>query len=115
VNDSDHSAQYERQEYETIASRLASAGLILGDNCHCNDVLADFSTTRGRQFVFFREEPRDHWYPGGGIGISFVRESFPAQRPRVKAFAAEDFHSSPHVLDSDKSESQVLVGQSKAL
>jgi predicted O-methyltransferase YrrM len=76
VNDSDHSAQYERREYETIAPRLTSGGLILGDNCHCNDVLADFSASRGRQFIFFREEPKDHWYPGGGIGISFVRDSF---------------------------------------
>ena len=116
VNDSDHSAQYERQEYETIASKLTSGGLILGDNCHCNDVLADFSIRRGRQFVFFREEPRDHWYPGGGIGISFVRESFPARRPSAKAFAAEErFHSSPDVPDSDNSRSQVFVGQSKVL
>jgi len=73
VNDSDHSAQYERQEYETIASKLSPGGLILGDNCHCNDVLANFSAGCGRQFVFFREEPQDHWYPGGGIGISFPK------------------------------------------
>ena len=75
INDSDHSAQYERREYETIAPRLSPRGIILGDNCHCSDVLANFSVERHRQFVFFREEPQDHWYPGGGIGISFVRES----------------------------------------
>ncbi len=74
INDSDHSAQYERREYETIARKLTPGAVILGDNCHCNCVLADFSHERGRQFVFFREEPRDHWYPGGGIGFSFPRE-----------------------------------------
>jgi Methyltransferase domain len=73
INDSDHSAEYERREYETIAPKLASAnGLILGDNCHCNDVLARFSAERGRNFVFFREQPKDHWYPGAGIGVSFM-------------------------------------------
>lgn len=72
VNDSDHSADYERREYETIASKLTSNGLILGDNSHCTDVLARFSQEHGRQFIFFREQPKDHWYPGAGIGISFV-------------------------------------------
>ncbi len=117
VNDSDHSAQYERREYETIAPKLSNRGLILGDNCHCNDVLADFSAMRGRQFVFFREEPRDHWYPGGGIGISFVRDFFPTQRPSARALVAEErFHSAPDAdaLDSDRFPSPVMVGQSKA-
>jgi hypothetical protein len=58
--------------YETTAPKLSRGGIILGDNCHCNDVLANFSVERHRQFIFFREEPQDHWYPGGGIGISFV-------------------------------------------
>ena len=88
VNDSDHSSEYERREYETIASRLSEDGLILGDNCHCNDVLADFSARRGRQFVFFREEPKDHWYPGGGIGISFIRDSFPGKELSNRRFAS---------------------------
>jgi len=116
VNDSDHSAQYERREYETIAPKLTNRGLILGDNCHCNDVLADFSATHGRQFVFFREEPRDHWYPGGGIGISFVRDFFPTQRPSARALVAEGrFHSALNAdaPDSDRSPSPVMVGQSK--
>jgi hypothetical protein len=72
INDSDHSAEYERHEYEVIASKLGVEGLILGDNSHRNDVLARFSAERGRQFIFFREQPKDHWYPGAGIGISFV-------------------------------------------
>jgi len=73
INDSDHSAEYEQQEYETIFPRLSSKGVILGDNCHCNDVLAEFSRAVNRQFIFFREVPKNHWYPGGGIGISFTR------------------------------------------
>jgi hypothetical protein len=75
INDSDHSADYERREYEIVAPKLGIDGLILGDNCHCTDVLARFSAERSRQFIFFREQPKDHWYPGAGIGISFVRNT----------------------------------------
>jgi hypothetical protein len=72
INDSDHFAAYERREYELAATKLKRAGLILGDNSHCTDVLARFSAERGRQFLFFREQPKDHWYPSAGVGISFV-------------------------------------------
>lgn len=114
VNDSDHSAQYERREYETVAPKLTSGGLILGDNCHCNDVLADFSSRKGRQFVFFREEPRDHWYPGGGIGISFVRELFPTQQQSAKAIGGEEqFRGASDTVDSDQSPLPFLVEPSK--
>jgi predicted O-methyltransferase YrrM len=71
INDSDHSAEYEQREYEAIASKLQPRGLILGDNAHATDVLARFSEASGRKFVFFREQPHRHWYPGAGIGISF--------------------------------------------
>jgi hypothetical protein len=76
INDSDHSAEYERLEYNVIAEKLSrGGGLILGDNSHCTDVLARFSAERGRKFIFFREQPKDHWYPGAGIGISFLNQT----------------------------------------
>jgi len=71
INDSDHSVQYEQSEYEAIAPKLGPSGVILGDNAHATDALARFSEARGRRFVFFKEEPARHWYPGAGIGISF--------------------------------------------
>ncbi|MFM7069743.1 MAG: class I SAM-dependent methyltransferase [Actinomycetes bacterium] len=70
INDSDHSASYEAQEYDVIAASLSPDSLVLGDNSHVTDELRDFAVRQGRPFVFFREEPADHWYPGGGIGIS---------------------------------------------
>lgn len=70
INDSDHSAAYEAAEYEVIASRLSPDSLVLGDNSHVTDELRTFAARQGRPFVFFREEPAEHWYPGGGIGIS---------------------------------------------
>ena len=73
INDSDHSENYEANEYKTIADKLSKSAVILGDNSHCTDKLLEFSLEQNRQFVFFQETPKDHWYPGAGIGISFVR------------------------------------------
>jgi len=71
INDSDHSAEYEYREYQTIKPLLSERASILGDNAHSNDMLLRFSEENGRRFLFFREQPRAHWYPGAGIGISF--------------------------------------------
>ncbi len=72
INDSEHSADYEAAEYEVIAAKMAAGGIILGDNAHCTDKLLRFSLATGREFLFFQERPDRHWYPGGGIGISFL-------------------------------------------
>ena len=71
INDSDHSATYERFEYEAIKSKLSDDAIILGDNSHVTSCLREFSIINQRQFIFFREIPRNHWYPGAGIGISY--------------------------------------------
>jgi len=70
INDSDHSAEYEAREYDTILPMLAENSIVLGDNSHTNTKLNIFSRTNGRMYLFFREVPADHWYPGAGIGIS---------------------------------------------
>jgi len=73
VNDSDHSGEYEYREYQTIARKLSDGAVILGDNSHVTDSLSRFASETGRRFVFFRETPKDHWYPGAGIGFAFNR------------------------------------------
>ena len=75
INDSDHSAEYEYQEYLTVFSKLSPHAIVLGDNSHCTDKLLQFSLENGRHFVFFQEKPLSHWYPGAGIGISFSPSS----------------------------------------
>jgi predicted O-methyltransferase YrrM len=72
INDSDHSADYEYQEYLTIKDKISENAILLGDNSHATDKLAIFSNETKRSFLFFREEPSGHWYPGAGIGISFI-------------------------------------------
>jgi hypothetical protein len=74
INDSEHSAEYEGREYEIIAPKLSEQAIVLGDNSHATDKLLDFSLNQGRRFFFFAEKPSDHWYPGGGIGISLPGE-----------------------------------------
>jgi hypothetical protein len=73
INDSDHSAGYEAKEYAVVATKLNPKAILLGDNSHVTSALLEFSLATGRHFVFFQEQPLNHWYPGAGIGISFQR------------------------------------------
>lgn len=74
INDSDHSPEYEYQEYLTIKNKITDTSIILGDNSHCSNKLAIFSNEMNRNFLFFNEMPKNHWYPGAGIGISFKKK-----------------------------------------
>lgn len=71
INDSDHSAEYEANEYQTIKDKLSEKAVIIGDNSHCTDTLFCFAQNTGRKFRFFKEEPANHWYPGSGIGAAW--------------------------------------------
>jgi hypothetical protein len=71
INDSNHDPEYEEIEYATIAKKLSNKAVILGDNSHVTDKLSKFSLENSREFLFFSEKPKNHWYPGAGIGISF--------------------------------------------
>jgi len=75
INDSDHSAIYEHNEYQTIKNKLTPQAIILGDNSHCTNELFQFSLENNRDFIFFKETPLDHWYPGAGIGISIPKKT----------------------------------------
>ena len=78
VNDSDHSATYEAREYQVIESKLSNRALIIGDNAHesaGSDALCRFAEATGRDFVFFQESPKDHFYAGAGIGAAFFAGS----------------------------------------
>jgi len=77
INDSDHSSEYESREYEVVQPKLGPDSVILGDNSHTSNSLRVFSQESGRAFIFWREKPEDHWYPGAGIGVSL--SSLPAK------------------------------------
>ena len=69
INDSGHDVLYEYQEYQTINSKLAENFVILGDNSHVSSSLYQFAKENNYKYVFFSEKPKNHWYPGAGIGI----------------------------------------------
>ena len=73
INDSDHDVDYEYNEYMTIRNKLSPQAIILGDNSHVSNSLVKFSNENGRSFLFFQEKPDKHWYPGAGIGISYLK------------------------------------------
>lgn len=73
INDSDHSADYEYREYQIIKDKLSDNAIILGDNAHVTDKLSRFSIEHNREFLYFQEQPKNHWYPGAGNGFSFTR------------------------------------------
>lgn len=102
INDSDHSAEYEAREYETVADKLADGGLILGDNARITDKLERFAATTERSFLFFAEKPKDHWYPGAGIGVAFERGAF--DRGASERGASERGASDPAGTDHTASE-----------
>jgi hypothetical protein len=70
IHDSNHHYQHEANEYRLVGPRMAPAGVILSDNAHAVPALADYSREQQRPYSFFGERPRDHFYPGAGIGIS---------------------------------------------
>ena len=75
INDSDHSADYEAMEYEIAKEYLSESSVILGDNSHCTDKLFKFAVANGMKYLFYSEKPKDHWYPGAGIGCAYFDHS----------------------------------------
>lgn len=76
INDSEHSSSYEAREYEAIKSKLSKKAIIVGDNSHATDKLFAFSVKNNRNFLFWSEKPKNHWYPGAGMGISFPKKVY---------------------------------------
>jgi predicted O-methyltransferase YrrM len=70
IHDSDHTEEHERLEYEAVAPRLGPTSLVVSDNAaHTGELLA-FARKTGWQFLYFSEEPKDHWWSGEGIGVA---------------------------------------------
>ena len=74
INDSDHSAEYEAREYEVIESKLSKNALIIGDNGDATTKLMEYALKTNRSFLYFTEEPEEHWWPGGGIGVAWRKK-----------------------------------------
>lgn len=75
IHDSLHSYDYEAAELAAVEPLLSSDAVILSDNAHNTRALSDWAQDTGRNFLFFAEEPTNHWYPGGGVGAAWTPRS----------------------------------------
>ena len=71
ISDSDHDKDYEYREYLTVNKLLSNDAFVIGDNAHVSDSLVKYSVENERNFIYFDEWSKDHWYPGAGVGLSF--------------------------------------------
>lgn len=89
LHDSDHRPEYERAEYQAVAPKLAPGALVLSDNAHETNELAEWAERKGMSFAFFGERPEGHWAAGDGIGVA---RSEPPSRSASFAVDAGDHH-----------------------
>jgi hypothetical protein len=85
IHDSEHSPEYEYLEYTTVASKLNLGSVVLSDNSHATDELANWARSTQRDFWYFQEFPKNHWSRGAGIGAA-------SHRPRddIREATADD-------------------------
>ena len=74
ILDSDRSAEHEQAELDSATPHLSPNAIVISDNCHVTDVLANWSRSIDRRFLYCHERPEGHRYSGVGTGISLVRE-----------------------------------------
>ena len=72
LHDSDHRPEYEWEEFLAVESRLHPGSIVLSDNSQHSPKLREFARRIGRSFLYFQDQPRNHWWPGDGIGAAFV-------------------------------------------
>jgi predicted O-methyltransferase YrrM len=71
LHDSDHRPEYEWAEFVAIEPRLHGDSIVLSDNSQQSPKLREFAARLGHSFLYFQDTPRDHWWPGDGIGAVF--------------------------------------------
>lgn len=81
IHDSVHTADFELKEFQTVQPKLSQNAIVLSDNSHQTSSLSVWAQQNGRDFLFFGEKPKDHWWPGDGIGIAFNRLRRTASSP----------------------------------
>jgi predicted O-methyltransferase YrrM len=75
LHDSLHTYDYETRELTAVEPSLHPDAIILSDNAHESAALSDWAERSGRHYLFFKEQPLDHWWPGDGIGAAWASRS----------------------------------------
>ncbi len=72
LHDSDHRPEYEWAEFLAIEPRLHADSIVMSDNSQQTSKLLEFAQRSQRSFLYFQDQPQDHWWPGDGIGTAFI-------------------------------------------
>lgn len=75
LHDSLHTYEYETRELMAVQSSLSAGAIVLSDNAHDSSALSDWAEQTGRNYLFFKEQPLNHWWPGDGIGVAWAADS----------------------------------------
>lgn len=73
IHDSLHTYDYETEELAAIAPNLRPDAIVLSDNAHDSAALSHWAERTDRHYLFFKENPLDHWWPGDGIGAAWAK------------------------------------------
>lgn len=68
ITDSHVSPELELAECRMVAPKLSERAIVATTY---SSMLPQFAQETGRHALVFREEPKDHWYPGGWLGFAF--------------------------------------------
>jgi predicted O-methyltransferase YrrM len=71
IHDSDHRPDYEWGEFVAIEPRLHAASIVMSDNSYHTSKLLEFARRRSMSFLYFQDDPKDHWWTFDGIGAAF--------------------------------------------
>jgi len=71
ITDSNHSQDYEYGEYETVKDKLTINSLIISDTADESSKLLEFAQQMNWNFLFFKEETKDTFFLGAGIGVAY--------------------------------------------
>jgi Methyltransferase domain len=83
LHDSLHTYDYESGELKAVEPNLRADAVILSDNAHESPALSDWAERSGRHYLFFKEQPLDHWWPGDGIGAAWAGSTRNGRRGEV--------------------------------
>lgn len=73
LHDSLHTYDYESRELAAVEPNLRADAIVLSDNAHDSAALSDWAERSGRHYLFFKEQPVNHWWPGDGIGVAWAK------------------------------------------
>ena len=63
IHASDHSTEHGAREFELLTNRLTAKGIVISDNSDTTNELSKWSLKHGRKFLYFAEDPLNHWSP----------------------------------------------------